>query len=205
MTHSWSTNIYWLILHQWLQTRGNNKRGELFNFNTFWLNIRLSERSRTSVAVEPTESIHCSLTTQSTTYLMLRCSDKCLIFVQVFLFKYNEILASIIKYYETSYVWSSFENKINKIILIPLDLILIFFLWLSCVHWNHRPIVIFKHGINFICIEWSELKGTQLKNGSIFYLKQKLHYNTLYVGNWLAFNIYKWLGKSEQHSHTAVQ
>ena len=80
------------------------------------------------MAVEPTESIHCSLTTQSTTYLMLRCSDKCLIFVQVFLFKYNEILASIIKYYETSYVWSSFENKINKIILIPLDLILIFFL-----------------------------------------------------------------------------
>ena len=109
------------------------------------------------------------------------------------------------KYYKTSHVWSSFENKINKIILTPLDLILIFFLWPSCVHWNHKPIVIFKHGINFIYIEWSELKSTQLKNDSIFYLKQKLHYNTLHVGNWLAFNIYKWLGKFEQHSHTAVQ
>ena len=91
VTHSWSTNKYWLILHQWLQTRGNNVRGEVFNLNTFWLNIRLCERSRTSVAVEPKTSIHCSLTTQSTTYLILQCSDKCLIFVQVFLFKYNEI------------------------------------------------------------------------------------------------------------------
>ena len=80
------------------------------------------------MAVEHKKSIHCSLMTQSTTYLILRCNDKCLIFVQVFLFKYNEIQASIIKYYKTCYVWSSFENKINKIILIPLDLILIFFL-----------------------------------------------------------------------------